>query len=172
MSGIKRLQKEYRDLVKDPIPNCVIGSNENNILECYFLFKGDKDTPYYGGIYMGKLLLPKEYPWKPPQIFMITPNGRFRNDGRPICTSFSHYHPESWNPALCIRTMIIGFISFFYEEEKRISVGGIKTTITDKTRYANLSTLFNRQNATYLEIFSNIDFDIKPKVVIIKKKMK
>ena len=119
---------------------------------------------------MGKLILPQEYPWKPPQIFMITPNGRFRNDGRPICTSFSHYHPESWNPALCIRTMIIGFISFFYGEEKRISVGGIKTTITDKTRYANLSTLFNRQNATYLEIFSNIDFDIKPKVVIIKKK--
>ena len=62
MSGIKRLQKEYRDLVKDPIPNCIIMSNENNILECYFLFKGEKDTPYYGGIYMGKLILPQEYP--------------------------------------------------------------------------------------------------------------
>lgn len=30
------------------------------------------------GAYWGKLKFPKDYPFKPPQIQMITPNGRFK----------------------------------------------------------------------------------------------
>jgi len=36
---------------------------------------GLKDCPYEGGYYVGKLLLPVEYPSKPPGVLMITPNG-------------------------------------------------------------------------------------------------
>lgn len=41
-------------------------------------FKGPVDTPYHGGIYLGKLVFPREFPFKPPAIYMITPNGRFK----------------------------------------------------------------------------------------------
>jgi len=30
-----------------------------------------------GGIYHGRILLPPEYPFKPPSFIMLTPNGRF-----------------------------------------------------------------------------------------------
>lgn len=30
-----------------------------------------------GGIYHGRILLPSEYPFKPPSFLMLTPNGRF-----------------------------------------------------------------------------------------------
>ena len=39
---------------------------------------GPDDTPYEGGFYLGKLIFPNDYPWKPPGIMMITENGRFR----------------------------------------------------------------------------------------------
>jgi ubiquitin-protein ligase len=35
-------------------------------------------SAFIGGIYQGKLVFPKEFPFKPPSIYMITPNGRFK----------------------------------------------------------------------------------------------
>lgn len=37
---------------------------------------------YLGGYYHGKLVFPKDFPFKPPRIFMITPNGRFKVNTR------------------------------------------------------------------------------------------
>jgi len=46
-----------------------------------------KDTLYIrntGGYYHGKLVFPKEFPFKPPSIYMITPNGRFKVDSKSV----------------------------------------------------------------------------------------
>lgn len=37
---------------------------------------------YSGGYYHGKLIFPREFPFKPPSIYMITPNGRFKCNTR------------------------------------------------------------------------------------------
>lgn len=50
-----------------------------------------------GGFYHGIVDFPSEYPFKPPQIKMYTPSGRFEVD-RPLCLSMTNFHPESWNP--------------------------------------------------------------------------
>ena len=42
-----------------------------------------------GGYYHGKLVFPKEFPFKPPKIIMITPNGRFKTDTRYANISYS-----------------------------------------------------------------------------------
>ncbi len=108
--SIKRLHKELRDLNKDPIPNCIVKPFEEDILQWRFVFKGEDDSEYKGGLYMGSVVLPKTYPFAPPRISMITPNGRFRIDGRSICLSISDWHPESWNPAWGVRAIVIGLI--------------------------------------------------------------
>ena len=71
MAGIKRLQKEYRDLMKEPMDNCIAKPLEDNLFEWRFIFKGEKETPYENGIYMGKISLPKEYPafWPRPYAY-------------------------------------------------------------------------------------------------------
>jgi ubiquitin-conjugating enzyme E2 J2 len=48
-----------------------------------------------GGTYHGKLVFPSEYPYKPPSIMMLTPNGRFALNQR-LCLSMSDFHPETW----------------------------------------------------------------------------
>ena len=46
-----------------------------NKITCFFVF-------CLGGTYHGKLVFPREFPFKPPSIYMITPNGRFKCNTR------------------------------------------------------------------------------------------
>jgi len=171
MAGIKRLQKEYRDLMTEPMDNCIAKPLEDNLFEWRFIFKGEKETPYENGIYMGKISLPKEYPWKPPKIQMITPNGRFRTNGT-LCLSFTHYHPESWNPALCVRTMLIGLISFFYDNDN--TTGALRSTINEKQMLAKKTNEYNKTVGDYNLLFEDniLELNSLPKTVIIKRKKK
>ena len=86
----------------------------SNILEWHFVIKGPKDTPYVGGSYHGKLIFPSEYPYKPPAIMMLTPNGRFNTNTR-LCLSMSDFHPETWVPAWSVASILNGVLSFMLE---------------------------------------------------------
>ncbi len=65
-----------------------------------------------GGIYHGRILLPPEYPFKPPSFLMLTPNGRFETSAK-ICLSISSHHPEHWQPSWSVRTALTALIAFF-----------------------------------------------------------
>ena len=92
---IRRLTKELKSLMKDPIknPKVTVATDESNILEVHYVIEGSEKTPYAGGIYHGKLIFPKDYPLKPPSVIMITKNGRFHPNRR-LCLSMSDFHPE------------------------------------------------------------------------------
>lgn len=49
-----------------------------NFGDCFrhYVVLGPEGTPYVGGLYHGKLVFPRQFPFKPPSIYMITPNGR------------------------------------------------------------------------------------------------
>ena len=95
----------------------------------HFVIFGLGDEPYKGGYYMGKLIFPADYPWKPPAIIMTSESGRFSVNQR-VCLSISDYHPESWNPVWPVRSIIIGLISFFVTEDT--TVGSIKTSFAER----------------------------------------
>lgn len=48
----------------------------------HYCVRGPENTPYEDGFYHGKLVFPKEFPFRPPKILMITPNGRFKTNTR------------------------------------------------------------------------------------------
>ncbi len=116
-SGVLRLQKEYRKLAaRQNYDNFIAVPEESNIFNWHFLIFGLKDCDYEGGYYHGKITFPAEYPMKPPQIMFFTPQGRFKTN-TPICTSFSNFHPETWNPLWGVESIVIGMISFMLTEE-------------------------------------------------------
>ncbi|VDO49618.1 unnamed protein product [Onchocerca flexuosa] len=84
---------------------------EDNLFEWHFTVRGPKDTDFEGGIYHGRILLPIDYPMKPPSVIMLTPNGRFQLNQK-ICLSISGHHPESWQPSWSIRTALLALIGF------------------------------------------------------------
>ena len=77
----------------------------------HFTIRGADQTDFAGGVYHGRILLPPEYPYKPPHIIFLTPTGRFDINTK-ICLSFSAFHPELWQPAWGIRLILEALISF------------------------------------------------------------
>lgn len=67
--------------------------------------------PVQGGVYHGRILLPAEYPFKPPSFMMLTPNGRFQT-GVKVCLSISSHHPEHWQPSWSVRTALTALVAF------------------------------------------------------------
>ena len=87
---VVRLQKELKALSKEAPDFVTARPIDENLLIWHFLFYGPAQSPYAGGIYHGALTFPKEYPYKPPSIRMITPNGRFKPNAK-ICKEVEEY---------------------------------------------------------------------------------
>jgi ubiquitin-protein ligase len=45
---------------------------EDNLFEWHFTVRGPSSTDFDGGLYHGRILLPPEYPMKPPNIILLT----------------------------------------------------------------------------------------------------
>ena len=152
----KRLQRELKALHKSPLenPKIVAMPNETNILEWHYVLEGptdDPNSPYKGGIYHGKLIFPKEYPYKPPGVIMLTPNGRFKPNRR-LCLSMSDFHPESWNPMWSISTILMGLCSFMLDDKP--TTGSIETTVATKRKFAGESLEYNvKQDKLFCSLF-------------------
>ena len=103
--SVKRIMSEAKELQECPAADFVAAPLDDNLFEWHFTLRGVAGTAFEGGRYHGRIMLPPEYPFKPPSIFLLTPNGRFET-GRKICLSVSAHHPESWQPAWGVRTIL------------------------------------------------------------------
>ncbi|VDL62040.1 unnamed protein product [Hymenolepis diminuta] len=108
--AVKRLMREAQELSK-PTELYYAQPLEDNLFEWHFTIRGPEGSEFEGGIYHGQISLPTEYPMKPPNIMLLTPNGRFEQY-RQICLSISGYHPETWCPSWSIRTALLAIIGF------------------------------------------------------------
>ncbi|KAG1929555.1 ubiquitin-conjugating enzyme E2 J1-like [Pimephales promelas] len=108
--AVKRLMKEAAEL-RDPTQHYHAQPLEDNLFEWHFSVRGPPDSDFDGGVYHGRIVLPPEYPMKPPSIILLTANGRFEV-GKKICLSISGHHPETWQPSWSIRTALIAIIGF------------------------------------------------------------
>eukprot|EP00958_Prasinococcus_capsulatus_P003114 scaffold276_cov548-Prasinococcus_capsulatus_cf.AAC.7 len=96
--AVKRIMREAREMQKNPSSDFVTEPLADNIFEWHFVIRGPPQTEFEGGIYHGRIVLPPEYPFKPPSFVFTTPNGRFEV-GTKICLSISDHHPEQWQPS-------------------------------------------------------------------------
>uniref|UniRef100_A0A3B4T1W8 Ubiquitin-conjugating enzyme E2 J2 n=1 Tax=Seriola dumerili TaxID=41447 RepID=A0A3B4T1W8_SERDU len=124
-TATQRLKQDYLRIKKDPVPYICAEPLPSNILEWHYVVRGPEKTPYEGGYYHGKLIFPREFPFKPPSIYMITPNGRFKCNTR-LCLSITDFHPDTWNPAWSVSTILTGLLSFMVE--KGPTLGSIETS--------------------------------------------
>ncbi|MCP8719934.1 MAG: ubiquitin-conjugating enzyme E2 [Asgard group archaeon] len=150
----KRLQKEFKSIQNSPPPYIIAKPNDENILEWHYVITGPEGTPYEGGQYHGILRFPTDYPFKPPAISIITPNGRFSTNTR-LCLSMSDYHPDTWNPAWSVATILTGLLSFMTGDES--TTGSIQTTDAVKKKLAADSKRWNNQeNPRFTRLFSDL----------------
>lgn len=140
--AVTRLRKELLKLKQDPPPGVIAEPNESDILVWHYAVRGPVDTPYQGGIYIGKIKFHPDYPLKAPSIYMLTPSGRFECNKK-ICMSMSDFHPESWNPLWSVATIIQGIQSFMASDE--LTTGGMKASDMDRKKFAAVSMVYNQK---------------------------
>eukprot|EP00996_Jenningsia_fusiforme_P005544 NODE_652_length_2009_cov_29.152551_g603_i0.p1 GENE.NODE_652_length_2009_cov_29.152551_g603_i0~~NODE_652_length_2009_cov_29.152551_g603_i0.p1 ORF type:complete len:165 (+),score=21.65 NODE_652_length_2009_cov_29.152551_g603_i0:1273-1767(+) len=130
---VRRLQKEYTLLQRNPVPLISARPKPSDILEWHYVIEGPPESPFAGGLYHGMIKFPAEYPFQPPSIFMITPNGRFKTNTR-LCLSMSDFHPANWNPLWSLSSILTGLLSFMLEDKE--TYGSITTTVDAKHQIA------------------------------------
>lgn len=150
----KRLTKEYKMITESSPPYIQARPNDHNILEWHYIITGPQDTPYYNGQYHGTLTFPSDYPYKPPAIRMITPNGRFKENTR-LCLSMSDFHPDTWNPGWSVATILNGLLSFMTGSE--VTTGSVTTTDAQKKILARKSVEWNTyKNLRFKVVFPDV----------------
>ncbi|KAL3881974.1 hypothetical protein ACJMK2_028356 [Sinanodonta woodiana] len=108
--AVKRLMKEAQEL-REPTEQYYAQPLDENLFEWHFTIRGPAESEFEVGVYHGRIVLPPDYPMKPPSIIIMTPNGRFETNKK-ICLSISGHHPESWQPSWSIRTALLAIIGF------------------------------------------------------------
>jgi len=136
-SAVKRIMVEASDLQKNPGHRYNAAPTEDNIFEWHFTISGPPDTEFEGGRYHGRIILPAEYPYKPPSILFLTPNGRFELHKK-ICLSVTGYHPEFWMPAWGVRTVLLAIIGFMPQRGNG-AIGAIDCEPEERMRLAKKS---------------------------------
>jgi ubiquitin-conjugating enzyme E2 J1 len=160
--AIRRIMADVRELKFNPSSRYHAAPLEDNPFEWHFTIRGPEGTAFEGGIYHGRILLPAEYPMKPPNIVFLTvsvflsdffalhstiivtspslfsfpfqKNGRF-DVGVKICLSISAYHEETWQPAWGVRTMLEAIISFLPSEGAG-AIGALDYTPVERKKLA------------------------------------
>ncbi|KER33837.1 hypothetical protein T265_00291 [Opisthorchis viverrini] len=160
-TAIQRLKQDYIRLIKDPVPYVTAEPLPSNMFEWHYVIRGPSDSPYKGGYYHGKLVFPREFPFRPPSIYMITPNGRFACNTR-LCLSISDFHPDTWNPAWSVSSILTGLLSFMLENTH--TTGSIETSASTKRLLAESSGEFNLNSEVFCELFPNIVQEIRDKL--------
>ncbi len=148
-----RLKKEFQRLKKEPVEFVDAAPDEANVFEWHYVVHGPPETPYAGGVFHGKLRFPPEYPFQPPAILMLTPSGRFIPNTR-LCLSMSDYHPETWNPAWNVSSILQGLLSFMLTDDP--TTGAMESDTATKVACAASSLAFNLKNKDFVALFPHL----------------
>eukprot|EP00927_Polykrikos_kofoidii_P004611 TRINITY_DN11826_c0_g2_i1.p1 TRINITY_DN11826_c0_g2~~TRINITY_DN11826_c0_g2_i1.p1 ORF type:complete len:689 (+),score=57.57 TRINITY_DN11826_c0_g2_i1:54-2120(+) len=151
--AVRRLQHDFNHLLRQGNPQLAVAPSSRCCLEWHFLIHSlPEDTVYSGGVYHGKLVFPEQYPHAPPGLIMFTPSGRLKVKSR-LCLSMTDFHPESWNPAWSIESMLVGVISFMLDESEPTSIGALHESAETRLKLATQSRTFNVENEEFCELF-------------------
>jgi ubiquitin-conjugating enzyme E2 J1 len=94
--AIKRIKADIRELQTDPsdmyyaLPlevllakhpvlcllfELTLHLSQDNMFDWHFVIRGPADTDFAGGLYHGRITLPSDYPFKAPNIMLLTVRG-------------------------------------------------------------------------------------------------
>lgn len=140
--AVRRIMAEVRELAREARSGggmFVAAPLEGDLFEWHFSVRGPADTAFEGGVYHGRILLPAEYPLKPPEIMLLTANGRFELN-TPICLSVTAHHQETWQPSWGIRTILTALVGFMPSAAE--GLGSLDFPDVERRRLATRSRSF------------------------------
>jgi len=107
--ALRRIEKELKDVTKDPPSGCSCGPEKEDLFHWTGMIMGPADSAYAGGIFGVDIYFPADYPFKPPKVSFTTkiyhPNV---NSAGVICLDILK---NQWSPALTISKVLLSILS-------------------------------------------------------------
>ncbi|KAG6813600.1 hypothetical protein H0H92_009217 [Tricholoma furcatifolium] len=122
-SAIKRIMQEAKELANDPSTDYSAAPLEDDIFEWHCTLRGPAGTEFEGGLYHFRILLPAEYPFRPPSLMMLTPNGRFELNTKTTrsCGNQRGVFEQGFFPLKGQQAVGVGSIEYPPAERKRLA---------------------------------------------------
>ena len=145
-----RVMKEYSDLNKDSKNNAVhVKMVGDDIHHWKGTIKGPMDTCYQGGTFVIDIIIPPDYPFKPPKMKFDTkiwhPN--ISSVTGAICLDILK---NEWTPALTIRTALISLQALMCEPVPEDPQDAVVAR-----QYMSDINLFNQTAKQWVEEYAN-----------------
>ena len=141
---ISRLQREYNELKNGIDVGLFFMSSgkitlfNNNIFEWIFSIEGPDNSPYYGGKFYLKIIFPRNYPEKNPEVIFITPfyhlnvnpmHSQYEALGH-VCTAILNF----WMPKIPIKDVIKDIFFFFFMQNPDSPYGLFRVAMYKENR--------------------------------------
>ena len=153
-----RIKKEYQDLQKEKNSNVLVKLVNNDIRHWKGRIKGPIDTCYQGGIFDVDIVIPNEYPFKPPKMKFDTkiwhPN--ISSVTGAICLDILK---NEWTPALTIRTALISLQALMCEPVPNDPQDAVVAK-----QYMSDIKLFNETAKHWVEEYANPERNLQKKI--------
>jgi len=153
-----RIKKEYQDLQKEKNSNLKVKLVDNDIRHWKGRIKGPIDTCYQGGIFDVDIVIPNEYPFKPPKMKFDTkiwhPN--ISSVTGAICLDILK---NEWTPALTIRTALISLQALMCEPVPNDPQDAVVAK-----QYMSDIKLFNQTAKHWVEEYANPERNLQKKI--------
>ena len=153
-----RIKKEYQDLQKEKNSNVQVKLVNNDIRHWKGRIKGPIDTCYQGGIFDVDIVIPNEYPFKPPKMKFDTkiwhPN--ISSVTGAICLDILK---NEWTPALTIRTALISLQALMCEPVPNDPQDAVVAK-----QYMSDIKLFNETAKHWVEEYANPERNFQKKI--------
>ena len=153
-----RIKKEYQDLQKEKNSNVQVKLVNNEIRHWKGRIKGPIDTCYQGGIFDVDIIIPDDYPFKPPKMKFDTkiwhPN--ISSVTGAICLDILK---NEWTPALTIRTALISLQALMCEPVPNDPQDAVVAK-----QYMSDIKLFNETAKHWVEEYANPERNVQRKV--------
>lgn len=148
----KTLSSRKESVDSKPCNYVRIGPMGKNLLRWHFSVSGPPKSEFDGGVYHGRVLLPKNYPFAPPRIQVFTPSGRFVPCAD-ICLSASAFHPESWTPRWTILSLVDALRIHMVTQANEI--GGMNSSPAKRRTLARKSRSWSSGGISHAEMIQS-----------------
>lgn len=118
----KRIRRDMRDLMRDPLPNVFVVRDEELATVVHAVVTGPVDTPYELGFFWFVINCPDDYPNTPPKVKLMTTGGgttRFNpnlyRNGKVCLSILGTWSGPGWTPVQSLATVLVSIQSLMCE---------------------------------------------------------
>ena len=150
MSFAKRLNAHYQELQRNPAPFCHAEPEDadQNPNRWIGYIDGPEQSSFEGGRFHLTIDFPKEYPFRAPEIRLLTPifHPNISSKGE-ICLDILH---SQWSPALTIRALLISVCSLLTDPsvEHGLNQEALHLYRTDPKEYHAMARQWTKKHAS------------------------